>query len=92
MAEHSFDLQWVRLEPGNGLINRRIGEAEIRKSTGVSVVCIIREQQLVSNPDVGFRFQSGDLLAIIGSGEARACFHHFVERRDNDGVGVAASA
>ncbi len=80
-AEHSFDLLWVRIEPGNNLIDRCIGEAEIRKTTGASVVGIIREQLLIANPDVGFRFQSGDLVAIIGSGEARACFHRFVERR-----------
>ena len=75
----SFDLQWIRLEPGNRLITRRIGEAEIRKTTGISVVGIIREQQLMANPDVGFRFQGGDLLAIIGSVEARACSHRFFE-------------
>jgi CPA2 family monovalent cation:H+ antiporter-2 len=87
-AEHSFDLQWVRIEPGNNLIDRSIGEAEIRKTTGASVVGIIREQLLIANPDVGFRFQSGDLVAIIGSGDARACFHRFVEGREQEGAGA----
>ncbi len=90
VAEHSFDLQWVRLEPGNRLIDKSIGETEIRKTTGVSVVGIIREQLLVPNPDVGFRFQGGDLVAIIGSSEARTCFHHFIEKRQQDDAGVAS--
>jgi CPA2 family monovalent cation:H+ antiporter-2 len=90
-AEHSFDLQWVRLESGNRLISRTIGEAEIRKTTGVSVVGIIREHQLVANPGVGFRFQGGDLVAIIGADEARACFHRFTEQCEQDGTGIAVS-
>ncbi len=89
-AEHSFDLQWVRIESGNNLIDRSIGEAEIRKTTGTSVVGIIRQQSLVVNPDVGFRFQMGDLVAIIGSGEARASFHRFVERREQESAGAVA--
>jgi K+/H+ antiporter YhaU regulatory subunit KhtT len=43
--------------PGN-LIDRSIGVAEIRKTTRASVVGIIREQLLIANPDVGFRFQN----------------------------------
>jgi CPA2 family monovalent cation:H+ antiporter-2 len=81
-AEQYFDLQWVRLEPGDGLIDRSIGEAEIRKTTGASVVGIIRDSQLVPNPDAGFRFQGSDLVAIIGSAEARDCFHRLAGRGD----------
>jgi len=46
----------------------------------------------VPNPDVGFRFRDGDLVAIIGSVEAREGFHRFVERREQDGPEVAVSA
>ena len=66
-AEQHFDLQWVQLEPGNSLIGKSIGEAGIRKLTGASVVGIIRAKQLLPNPDPGFRFNDGDLVAIIGS-------------------------
>lgn len=88
-AEQYFDLEWMRLEPGNGLINRSIGEAEIRKTTGASVVGIIRDQQLVPNPDAGFRFQNSDLVAIIGSAEARDRFRHFADRNEPDHGEVA---
>ncbi len=81
-AEQHFDLQWVRLEEGNTLVGRSIGEAEIRKTTGASVVGIIRSGQLIPNPEVGFRFQAADLVAIIGSTEARESFLGF------DGGGI----
>lgn len=74
-AEQQFDLQWVELEQANPLINVTIAEAEIRKITGVSVVGIIRQGRLQPNPEPAFRFQLHDLVAIIGSGEARLKFH-----------------
>jgi monovalent cation:H+ antiporter-2, CPA2 family len=81
-AEHSFDLQWFHLGPGNNLIDKSIGEVEVRKTTGASVVGIIREQKLVPNPDAEFRFQNGDLVAIIGAAEARESFHRLVKCRE----------
>ncbi|MDJ0766839.1 MAG: cation:proton antiporter [Myxococcota bacterium] len=73
-AEQHFDLQWVRLLEGNPLVFQSIGEAKIRAKTGVSVVGIIRDEKLVTNPDAGFRFEAGDLVAIIGSDMARRSF------------------
>jgi CPA2 family monovalent cation:H+ antiporter-2 len=76
-ADQYFDLEWVQMESGNHLVGKSIGEAEIRKMTGASVVGVIREHKLLPNPEVGFRFQAGDAVAIIGSPEARECFHGF---------------
>ena len=77
-AEQQFDLQWVDLETGNPLTDVSIAEAGIRKSTGVSVVGIIREGRLTTNPEPSFRFRQGDLVAIIGSAQARQRFHCFL--------------
>ena len=74
-AEQQFDLQWVELEVGNPLTDKSIAEAEIRKKTGVSVVGIIREGKLTTNPEPSFRFCQRDLVAIIGSAGARQRFH-----------------
>lgn len=77
-AEQQFDLQWVELGADNPLIDSSIAEAEIRKNTGVSVVGILREGKLAPNPEPSFRFCQGDLVAIIGSAEARLKFHCFL--------------
>lgn len=74
-AEQQFDLQWVLLLEDSTLIAKSIGEAEIRKSTGTSIVGVIRDGKLEPNPDVQFRFQPNDLVAIIGTGPARQAFH-----------------
>jgi CPA2 family monovalent cation:H+ antiporter-2 len=77
-AEQQFDLQWVRLESETGLTGMTLGESNLRKATGVSVVGIIRDGDLVVNPEADFRFRAEDLVAIIGSVEARQVFHCFI--------------
>ncbi len=73
-AELGFDLQWVVLGEDSPLVARSIGEAEIRKVTGASVVGVLRSDDLRANPDADLRFQRGDLVAIIGTDEARRAF------------------
>ena len=73
-AEQKFDLRWVLLKEGSPLLSRSIGEAEIRKKSGVSIVGVIRDEQLVSNPDAEFRFRENDLVATIGTDDACQSF------------------
>jgi CPA2 family monovalent cation:H+ antiporter-2 len=82
-AEQQFDLQWVLVESGSPFIDKSIGEAEIRKATGASVVGVIRGDKLEPNPDTGFRFRLNDLVAIIGTDKARATFRR-MSRADED--------
>jgi CPA2 family monovalent cation:H+ antiporter-2 len=73
-AEQRFDLQWAFLASSSPLVGMSIGEAQIRKATGASVVGVIRAGKLEPNPDSKFRFQSDDLVAIIGTDCARQAF------------------
>lgn len=77
-AEQMFDLQWVELDADNPLLGKTISEAEIRKVTGVSVVGILRFGELKTNPEPNFCFQQHDLVAIIGSSEARHKFYCYL--------------
>ena len=73
-AEQQFDLQWVRLPLDSPIAHTSIGESQIRKRTGVSVVGVVREEQLRSNPDADFVLMPNDLIAIIGGEEDREAF------------------
>ena len=73
-AEQQFDLEWLTVSPGSKLVHRTIGEAEIRKKTGASVVGVLRDGHLEPNPGPQYRFEEKDLVAIIGSGQARTAF------------------
>jgi Trk K+ transport system NAD-binding subunit len=73
-AEQQFDLQWIRLAPESPIVYRSIGENEIRKKTGGSVVGVVGEGQLRPNPDAEFVLMPNDLIAIIGSESDRETF------------------
>jgi CPA2 family monovalent cation:H+ antiporter-2 len=73
-AEQQFDLQWIRLSRESNMANRSIGESEIRKTTGASIVGVVRDDQLQANPDANFFLMPEDLIAIIGSEADRKAF------------------
>jgi CPA2 family monovalent cation:H+ antiporter-2 len=73
-AEQSFDLQWVTVQKESPLAGRTVGESGIRKTTGVSVVGVVRDGGLHLNPGAEFGLSPGDMLALIGTDEAREKF------------------
>ena len=73
-AEQQFELQWIRLSQESPLVYRSIGQNEIRKTTGASVVGVVREGKLIPNPDAGFILMPEDLVAIIGDEKNREDF------------------
>ena len=73
-AERQFDLQWIKLAPGSPLIDKSIGETEIRKVTGASIVGIIRDDKFEPSPGAQFRFRLNDIVAIIGTDQAHESF------------------
>jgi len=73
-ATLQFDLQWVLLRAGSPLAERTIGEAEVRRETGLSVVGVLRDDELIPSPDAVFRFRACDHVAVIGTVEARQAF------------------
>lgn len=88
-AEQSFDLQWFRVPDNSVLRDQALGEACIRTQTGASVVGVLRDGRMESNPGPDFRLHSKDMVAVIGSNEARAGFHKLlVEGREQNYPGV----
>ena len=73
-AEQQFDLQWVRIATNSPLVEQSIADARIRETVGASVVGVIRGKDLNANPSAEFTFHDADLVAIIGTAEARCAF------------------
>ncbi|CCH48450.1 cation:proton antiporter domain-containing protein [Pseudodesulfovibrio piezophilus] len=80
-VEQHFDLQWVKLSSDSPLANRSIGESNIRKKTGASVVGIVRDGDLKTNPDADYVLLPGDQIAIIGGDEERRAFFQKSEQQ-----------
>lgn len=67
------ELSWVKL-PGEcscGVAGRSIADSRIRSKTGVSIVCIMRDEgkEIYTNPSPDFVLQKDDVLALIGTRE-----------------------
>jgi CPA2 family monovalent cation:H+ antiporter-2 len=73
-AEQQFDLQWIRLTQESPMAHQTIGKNEIRKTTGASVVGVVRQGELRPNPDADFVLEPEDLVAIIGNDRSRDTF------------------
>ncbi|MBF0309780.1 MAG: cation:proton antiporter [Magnetococcales bacterium] len=73
-AERQFDVEWVPLTADAAFLEQSIGESDVRNQTGALVVGILREGEVHVSPRSDFRFQVGDLVAVMGPQEARSAF------------------
>lgn len=73
-AKLQLDLQWVRIPETGPFTHRTIAESAIRQTTGASVVGVIRDDCLEPNPRADFRLLPNDLVAVIGTEQARDDF------------------
>ena len=79
-ARNLLELSWARLAEDGPLNDRSLGELEIRRRLGVSIVGIIRKGQFIPNPDVNFRFAQGDLVAAMGNAQQLDAFKAYLEQ------------
>lgn len=62
-------IEWLKVTPGTPFAGRTIGELEIRKRTGASVIAVLREGRIIPNPQPEERMLAGDTLVVAGSRE-----------------------
>ena len=73
-----MDVTWVVLPEESPVLGRTIGEMEIRRRTGVSVVGVMGRTGLSPNPAVDYAFQPGDNVAVMGRREEIAAFREMI--------------
>lgn len=71
-----LDFTWIGLLPGSPLDGRSLSDLRVRTTTGASVVGIIRDNNLMTNPDGEARLATGDLVAVVGTRDQVARFQH----------------
>jgi monovalent cation:H+ antiporter-2, CPA2 family len=65
-ASHLMELSWIDLPEQNSVTGKTIQDLQIRQQTGASVVGILREGMVMTNPGAESRLQTGDILAVLG--------------------------
>jgi len=73
-AQHLLGLDWHTLHPNSALVGCTLGESQIRTRTGVSIVAVIREGRLLTNPGLSHRFVGGEKVAVLGDAEHTDAF------------------
>jgi CPA2 family monovalent cation:H+ antiporter-2 len=73
VARH-LDFVWVGVPAGSPVAGHTLGGLRIRSSTGASVVGIMRDGDLVANPDGDAPLEAGDLVAVLGARDQIARF------------------
>jgi TrkA domain protein len=44
-----------------------LGHTRARTRTGVSIVAVLRERNVIPSPGPGFVFEAGDVLVVVGT-------------------------
>ncbi|MBZ0263482.1 cation:proton antiporter [bacterium] len=68
-AGKMMDLHWLKLEDDSIYTRKTLMESRIRSETGVSVVAIIRAEEVLPNPSPDFQLLPDDILGVIGTNE-----------------------
>lgn len=73
-ASAGLTLQWYQLPTSSAYVGQTIGTLDIRQRTGASIVAIVRDGEVLANPDSGTVLQAGDRLAVLGDEQQRQRF------------------
>lgn len=66
-ARELLELRWERLGPESLMVGHSIRDLDIRRTTGSSVVGVLRDGEFTPNPSADFVFAGGDLVAVLAS-------------------------
>lgn len=65
-----MEMDGFRVSQESHLAGKSIGELQIRKRTGVTIIAVRREAEVFTNPGPEFRFNSGDTILFTGNMES----------------------
>jgi CPA2 family monovalent cation:H+ antiporter-2 len=74
-----IETEWIHLPEDSPVVGKTLGDLRIRSETGVSVVAVIREQDLRPNPGPELVFEAGDVVGALGTPDQRATFRALVK-------------
>jgi TrkA domain protein len=57
----------VPIQPGSRYAGRPLGDTQARTRTGVSIVAVLRERQVIPSPGPEFVFEAGDVVVVVGT-------------------------
>jgi monovalent cation:H+ antiporter-2, CPA2 family len=93
-ASQAMEVEWVRLSEGqkdegesptkHGLLGQTIGDLGVRSETGVSILAVVRADEVIPNPGADLALQAGDALGVLGTQEQLAAFRAIAAANADD--------
>jgi CPA2 family monovalent cation:H+ antiporter-2 len=68
-ASDNIGMTWLRLGTNSPLVGQSLAEANLRAMAGASVVAIMRDRELITNPEPGAVLRANDLVGLVGNEE-----------------------
>ncbi|MFZ3089969.1 MAG: TrkA C-terminal domain-containing protein [Nitrospirota bacterium] len=84
IALKSLMLEWIRLEANVTVAGKSLGELRIREKTGVSIVAILRGENLLPSPKENKILLGRDYLLIIGKKDEIEKFKEMIGKAKKD--------
>ncbi|CAM4337988.1 TrkA domain protein [Paenibacillus endophyticus] len=67
IALDSLIIEWIRLEPLSKCVGKRIGELDIRRTTGATILAVVgKDKTKHINPGAEYMFTAGLTLVVAG--------------------------
>lgn len=77
-------IEWYTLEDDTPIVGETLGESAIREETGVTVIAIERDDDVVPSPEVDVTFRSGDIVICVGTREQQAALEALLGEESSD--------
>lgn len=85
-ASAGLHLQWYNLSGDSAYVGQSLDDLAIRREAGASIVAIVREGEVLVNPDSSTVLQAGDQLGVIGNEAQRRQFVAWLHRGQQHGA------
>ncbi len=59
----------IPIGPGSPYETKTLGDTRARTRTGASIVAVVREGEVHASPRPDFRFATGDVVVVVGTGD-----------------------
>lgn len=69
-----IETEWVRLPEKSELAGKTLGELELRSQIGISVVALIRGEDVIPNPGPEDHLEPGDMVGTLGTRDQTEAF------------------
>jgi CPA2 family monovalent cation:H+ antiporter-2 len=91
-ASDNIGISWLRMENDNPLVGRSLAEANLRAIAGASVVAIMRDRELITNPEPGAILRANDRVGLIGNEEQLNAVQKVLAGGFDRGIGAELEA